>query len=805
MKAISKTYRPLPHREGGEWVCSRGWVWRLLFACLLLLFTVHCSLFTHAYAQSIGSWQIYPAYHVATQNIPVGSRVYALMESKLMAYDTDDQSITTFDWTRQLNDVTINFIRYSAEAQRIIIVYDNGNIDLLSTTDDGDVINLSQLKNSTLQNKDVNNVNVSGTMAYVCTDFGVVVIDMNAGIIRQTYQLDMNVNACAVKDDILYVSTNTGLWTGSLSDNLQDKSLWKQVNNNYNAQFMECFDGRIWVVMNGNLFRSDAEGKSFTTLIRNTIGRITYMTHSGGKLILGNASNTIIYDTSESQQHLTGQYSWNTITYSDQLYWASDAYSGLQAYSLGADGTFTLTTAAIHPDGPPHDYSLHLRWAGDRLMISGGHQNYSPTSRPGTAYILEPDGSWTTLDYASAVSAYPAYRYLDVTNIVQDPRDADHFYVGTARAGIYEFRDNQCVGHLGLDNAPFHSILPDNAHPEWFVVADGITYDADGNLWVLNCTQGARDTTIRVLKTDGSWVGIPCPEIKPASTLDRIFFDSGGRVWINSRRMDARGIFMLDTGGTLERTSDDHRQHRGTIINQDATVYTPDEFYCFAEDNQGQIWFGTNLGPFVINDPSQFRASDFTFEQVKISRNDGSGLADYLLSGIPIVAIAIDGGQRKWFGSLGSGVYLMSADSQEEIYHFTTDNSPLPSNNIYDIAIDGRTGRVFFATDKGLCSFLSDATDPEPSLDDDAVYAFPNPVDPDYHGPIVVRGLTANAEVKIVSSAGQLICQGTSNGGSFTWNGCDSRGRRVASGIYNVIAATADGEKAVVTRIAFIR
>ena len=154
-----------------------------------------------------------------------------------------------------------------------------------------------------------------------------------------------------------------------------------------------------------------------------------------------------------------------------------------------------------------------------------------------------------------------------------------------------------------------------------------------------------------------------------------------------------------------------------------------------------------------------------------MSRPDGSGIADYLLSGIPILSIAIDGGQRLWFGTAGNGLYLISADCQEELYHFTTDNSPLPSNNIYDIAIDGRTGRVFVATDKGLCSYLSDATDPEPVLEDKAVYAFPNPVDPDYHGPIVVRGLTNNAEVKITSSTGQLIWQGTSNGGTFSWNG----------------------------------
>ena len=684
-------------------------------------------------------------------------------------------------------------------------MYDNGNIDLLSTVDDDDVINLAQLKNSTLQNKFINNVQMQGTTAYVCTGFGIVVVDLERAIIKETYDIGLNVLSCAANATTLYAGTSTGLWTGQLADNLKDKAMWQQVNDNFKAQHMEFFDGRIWVQVGGTLFVTSDDGARFTTAIPNVGQSFIFMNQSDGELILGNQRHIFIYDSADSQRHYTGTYSWNTITYYNKVYWASDAYEGLQGYSLDGDGTFTPTTKSLHAASPLHDYSLHLRYAGDRLLIAGGHPNYSPTSRPGTAIILEPDGTWNNFDYTSAATLFPSERYLDVTNIVQDPNDPNHHYVGTARSGIYEFRDSKCVGHLGLENAPFHSILPNNSNPQWFVVADGLTYDSAGNLWVLNCTEGDQDTTIRVMQPNGTWIGIPCPEVKAASTLDRIFFDSQGRTWINSRRMSARGIFMLDTNGTLERTSDDRRQLRSSITNQDGTSYNPDEFYCFAEDIDGQIWFGTNLGPFVINDPDDFRAADFRFEQVKVSRNDGSGLADYLLSGIPILSTAIDGGQRKWFGSSGSGVYLISADSQEELLHFTTDNSPLPSDNVFDIAIDGTTGRVFFATDKGLCSYLSDATDPADDLEDDDIYAFPNPVDPDYRGPITVRGLTRDAEVKITSSTGQLIWLGTSNGGSFTWNGCDQRGRRVASGIYNVIAATSDGNKAVITRIAFIR
>jgi len=222
------------------------------------------------------------------------------------------------------------------------------------------------------------------------------------------------------------------------------------------------------------------------------------------------------------------------------------------------------------------------------------------------------------------------------------------------------------------------------------------------------------------------------------------------------------------------------------------------------EDLDGRIWIGTNLGTFIINEPDNFRQEGFTYEQLKVSRQDGSGLADYLLNGIPVLCITVDGGGRLWFGSQNSGVYLISRDGQEEIHHFTTDNSPLISNSVYDIAIDHQTGRVYFATEQGLCSYVSDATQPAEELQADNVIAYPNPVAPDYNGPIVIKGLVQDSEVKILSSSGALVWRGKSNGGMCSWDGCNKRGSRVASGVYHVVSNDPEGNSAVVTRIAII-
>ena len=774
---------------------------------VLLFFFFHVLSFSFfqsskSYAQSIGSWQIYPAYTVCTYNIPVGNRIYALMENNLMAYDTDDQSITTFDWMRQLNDVTIAFIRYSEQAKRLILIYDNGNIDLLSTENDDDVVNLAQLKNSAMQNKKVNNVQIVGSKAYVCTGFGIIVVDMDEAIISKTYNLGTSITACTTNETHIYAASAAGLWQGSLNDNLQDKNNWKKLNNSFPATFMEFFDGLLWAQVGNNVMTSNAEISSFSNRLQ--LNKATYWTKSANQLLMGNAQTTCIFNTKDDYQTITGSFTWNQLTMQGNTFWASDGYEGLQAYTL-EDKTFQLVTQKIHPNSPLHNYTYHLRYNGDRLMIAGGNRHYTSTARPGTAMILESDGTWVNFDPQSAATLLPKEIYQDVTNIVCDPNDASHFYVGTTRSGIFEFKDDKCVGHIGLENSPMQSILPSAPAPQNFVVGDGLQYDREGNLWVLNCTQGRQDTTIRVMRPNGTWTGIPCPEVQAASTLDNIYFDSRGWAWITSRRMDARGIFMLDYKNTIDNSADDHRQLRGTLINQDGTSYSPDGFFCAAEDIDGSMWVGTNLGPFLISDPSTFRNTNFTFEQVKVSRNDGSGLADYLLNGIPITAIAIDGGGRKWFGTQENGIFFISADCQEEIYHFTTENSPIPSDDIFDIVIHPSNGQVMFATDKGLCSFVSDATAPEEELVKDSIQIFPNPVEPDYNGPIIVRGLVEDCEVKITSSTGQLIMKGISNGGTFTWNGCNAHGKRVASGIYNLIANTSDGKKAVIRKIAFIR
>lgn len=764
-----------------------------------------------SFAQQTGTWNVYPAYSIATKCVSAGSYVFALMDTKLMAYDPENNNKTLFDWKTSLNGITVSYIEYSAETKRLIVVYDDGNIDLISTKDLSEVINLPHFKNSSHNNKTINAVSVAGKKAYLCTSFGIVVVNMEKAEIENTYNLDLNTKACSASKERIYVSTAQGMYCGYFSDNLLDKTKWQKLNDDQ-PNFLYWFDNHLWSRNGAQIKPYLADGVHSDPAFQF---QTTFIQPQADCIVMGNATETRVYTTLTEFVSYQGKNTWSHLCRKGSTFWAADGQQGLQSYIV-KNNVLTLQDQQIKANSPLRDYALHFRIINNDLYVVGGNWNYSTVSRAGTVMKYTSEGKWVNFDCqtASDSAALHSDLFIDATDIAQDPNDPTHHYVGTARNGIYEFRNGKYAGHFTCTNpnkpndpwfnSPLKSILPTNANPQHFVVADALSYDCLGNLWVLNCTQSEADTTIRIIKPNGSWTRISCKDIAEATTVDRLFFDSKNRAWMNSRRMASRGICLLDWNKTLS-SSDDKSKLRSEIVNQKDVTYNPDNFYCIAEDRDGSIWIGTNLGPFAITDPDNFCSNDFRFEQIIVARNDGSGLADYLLSGIPTSAIAIDGGNRKWFGSLGNGVYLMSNDCQEQLLHFTAENSPLTSDNVYDIAIHPKTGEVFFATDLGICSYISDATEPEPSLDEDAVYAYPNPVDPDYNGLITVRGLTADGEVKICTATGQLVWQGTSTGGTFTWNGCNQQGRRVASGIYHVVANDAEGNTAVVTRIAFIR
>ena len=512
----------------------------------------------------------------------------------------------------------------------------------------------------------------------------------------------------------------------------------------------------------------------------------------GGKLYAQTAAG-IIY-TGNLTSNLIDKHSWTTTT---------DYPANLFTQDLTDWNTYAETVKSLQPGGPKHNHFAFMRLKNGTLYtVGGGYKTGSELNIPGTPQIYNAETGWTIYDDdvkgKFQVEQNPdkaaTWTFVDMMSIDVDPLDSRHVFVG-GRPGLFEYYDGELKAYYNKDN----SILQTATTSNKYVLVEGIAYDEEGNLWLVQSQTG--NSLVEYTK-DGQWISHPQSLLMSGTLslaqLQQLTLDSRGLLWMVNNHFGLSSFYCYDP------SKDDITSYMTRLVNQDGTS-APEMYYprCIAEDRDANIWIGTINGPYLIEAERVNTTIDYA-TQVKVPRNDGTNYADYLLGGVDISAIAIDGGNRKWFGTRGSGVYLISADNMEQLEHFTTANSPLLSDAIESIAINHKTGEVFFGTDQGLCSYMSDATEAAIEMVKDDVYAYPNPVVSGYEGLITVVGLSRNADVKILTASGVLVAEGRSNGGTFTWDGRDRQGRRVASGIYMVAAATSEGKKGVVCKIAII-
>lgn len=465
------------------------------------------------------------------------------------------------------------------------------------------------------------------------------------------------------------------------------------------------------------------------------------------------------------------------------------------------DSTLLATAKSLQPDGPHSNDFYFLNYTDGKLYTAGGtYAAGVETSTIGTVQVLA-DGQWQ--NYEQDLKEKTGFNYIDAECVAIDPttKSSTRAFVG-ARSGLYEFENGVYKQYFNKDNSPLQGAMDRGKElGNTYCLVEGLIFDSEGSLWVLNSQ--AKDKSLLEYTKDGQWVDhhkaafMQNDGTSSFRHMVRPIFDSRGLLWFACEHSFCPYLVQYN------KETDEAKVYT-SFTNTDGTRQTIIFVACVKEDAEGNIWVGTNAGPFYLT-PSDISSGSDIFTQYKVARNDGTGLADYLLSGVYIKDIAIDGGNRKWFATSGDGVYLISSDNDTQIAHFTTSNSGLLSDNVSSITINGTTGEVFFATDKGLCSYKSDATTPNTEMTKDNVYAYPNPVEPGYTGLITIVGLTADADVKVATATGYVVAEGRSNGGTFTWDGCDKQGRRVASGIYNVMTATSDGSKGTVCKVAIVR
>jgi ligand-binding sensor domain-containing protein len=322
----------------------------------------------------------------------------------------------------------------------------------------------------------------------------------------------------------------------------------------------------------------------------------------------------------------------------------------------------------------------------------------------------------------------------------------------------------------------------------------GLAFDQENNLWISNF---GSVQPLRVRKNDGSWKNFSLPFSLFENALAQIVVDDNNFKWIVAPL--GNGLISFDHGTSIDNISDDRwKRYGGGPGNGNLPS---SEVLSLAIDKSGFIWVGTTDGIGVIQCP----AESFTVQgcEAVLPVVPHGNFSGFLFKGQEVRSIAVDGADRKWVATK-SGVFLVSATGEEVIYQFTEDNSPLLSNDVKKIAIDGKTGEVYFATLKGICSFRSTATQGAETQVPESVLVFPNPVPPGYAGTIAIRGLVNNAIVKITELDGRLVYQTRALGGQAIWDGRNYKGQKIASGAYLVMVTDEGRKERTATKIFFI-
>ncbi|MGL4411451.1 MAG: two-component regulator propeller domain-containing protein [Bacteroidales bacterium] len=743
---------------------------------------------------AIGDWRTHFSYSSVTIVEEAPTKIFGVSAGELFYYDKSDGSSGSFNKINGLSDSNIKQIAYSSSEDLLVICYENGNVDLL--TGDG-VFNIPDIKNKILSSdKEANHIYIEGREAYLSMPFGVVVLNLRKGEVKDSYLFPDEVKASVVDQGYLYVARTSGVYRGKLSDNLLDISNWS-LDVAYVAEDLVSFQGNLLAKVRGNGVYVRRDG-SWNFL--NDLHSYAKMKSVSDHLVFVGGSSMVIFEDLNSRFNLSisGVSDCSSIK-SGELYLAQGS-KGINSVERSSSGEWSYIAQQIVMDGPSTNNAFSMSVAKDRMYVVGGGRWGNNENIPAALFYFDED-RWVNVDvpYIDALRVTPR----DFIRVIADPKDKSHVYVASWGEGLYEFRDDEFVElyNSELNNTSIQSIFPGQSIAKNYNRIDGFAYDSKGNLFMTNTEV---PSAISVLKADGTWSALTYSQLANKGTIGEIIITRSGLKWVVvPRPLSQKGVFVFDDQGTIDVTSDDKTRFFSSFYDQDGKLFNPVYFYCIVEDKDGKLWIGTELGPIVLNSPSRAFDSNFTATRIKVPRNDGTNLADYLLEYVPIKTIVVDGGNRKWFGTEGSGVYLISADGQETIHHFTTENSILPSNNVISIAIHPTTGEVFFGTDGGIVSFRADATEGASVYNN--VYAFPNPVRPGYEGIVTVTGLVAESTVKITDINNNLMCEGTSTGGQFVWDQRDLRGDRVGSGVYLVYASSENSSGGVVSKIMIVR
>lgn len=762
---------------------------KTIISALIFYFFFISNLFSQS---SIGEWNDYYYYFNIKCVTASDEFVYGAAENGLLQYDKTNKTITKLTKVDGLSETGISCIAYNVEYEHLMIVYENSNIDILRNDT---IFNIPDIKNKQLQgNTKTNSITFKDNYAFLSTGFGIVKINSSNFEIVENYIIGDGATKIEVFQfsfdlNYYYAATENGLYKADIESlNLVDYRNWTLItelpNYNYKINSLANFANKILVMQ--------------LDLTDTTCKLLKYENNLWSVIKDGLPMNAKIFATDNKyaviDEDIIYLYNLQDINFRNIEYFYLD-------YGVHPNWVFFDKTEIIIGDknegiivednnlsyskyfiSSPYSTFGEIYIDDKKLLVAGGGKTITDHNKWTTGQYCELiDGKWNNYINQSARD----YLYFAV-----DKANNNHFFIGAWAGGIYEYMDNTLINTYTNEN----SVISDWFGNTGVVRISGIEYDQNGNLWLVNASKNP----LNVLTNENKWETFDFDGKLGDRTTGNLIINSAG---YKCFQVEGQEIFIFDDNGTIGDPSDDNMNFV-PLLDDEGKI--GNKILSMEIDNKDNIWIGTDEGVAVIYNSENALDEDYTASRVLITGtlNDTTLFTNHLLKTNSVTAIAIDGSNRKWFGTLGSGVYLMSETGTIELQHFDKKNSPLPSNSIISIGIDNSTGIVYFSTEKGLVSYKGDAI--KGKDDYSGIYVYPNPVRETYTGLITITGLVSKSNVKITDIAGNLVYEIDTEGGQVVWDGNNFDGKRVSTGVYLIFCSNEDATKTGITKLLFI-
>ena len=733
----------------------------------------------------IGAWREHLPYHSAVTVTASTNKIFAATPFSLFSVDVQSKEVERLSKISGLSETGISTIQFDSLAQKLVVAYSNSNIDVVS---EGSIKNIPGLMRSSIAgDKTIYHILPTSTYNYLSTGLGVLLLDVVKGEIKESWFLGnggsyVKVHMVAAHAQGLYAATVQGLKKLPAGANGADFRAWQTVSGTA-SKGVVLFQNNIIAAQNDSLFTIDgaflkpfyADGWPIVSL------------HASGNLISisqrkGNGESRVVFLNGDASVHSILQqpgiisFPQKGLQHSSGK-WVADLYGGLSHWTGSGYESYKLPSPEDIATGQMVVHNGVLYAAAGSVNDAWNYQ-YN-----GAGVYRFKDEQWTNYNrfaYAQLDSL------LDFLTVAVDKRD-ETLWAGSFGGGLLHMK---APGNFQIYKRG-SPIGPTIGDPTSYRVA-GLQFDTEHNLWVAN--YGAA-VYLHVLKADGRWQSFPAPFSLTENAVSQIVVDDADQKWIASPK--GGGLLLLNTGASVDDVGDD--KWLRFSAGAGAGNLPSNEVLSLAKDKTGAIWVGTSDGVAIIPCPAEVLTTGCA-AYLPVAK-DGA-FAGYLFKGEAVRSIAVDGANRKWIATK-NGASLLNEEGDAVITHFTESNSPLLSNDVRSIAINGTTGEVFFGTGKGICSFRGTAT--EGGTDQKGLTIFPNPVPPNYGGTIAIRGLAENSLVKITELNGRLVYQTRAQGGQAVWNGRDYRGGQRASGVYLVLVTDDAKVERAAGKIVFIR